>query len=204
MAFQFSASASPVTLRWGIAHDLYYHRKIANQFKEEIEKKTNKRIQIKVETFNSNKVIKSAHEFVEKNKYEICQDIIGNFEHIAPESKVWEMPFLFRDFAHAEKYIVSANAEKVLEKINEKDPTLHAVAYSFSGGPLVIYSPEKLNSMRDLKGKEFSIGVNFGFDAQLKKELGVTTKREDGKKLLKLAKSLARRWMAYLPNMKIR
>jgi TRAP-type C4-dicarboxylate transport system substrate-binding protein len=82
----------------------------------------------------------------------------------APETKVWEIPYLFESFEHIEKYIASPNGQKVIEKINTNNPDYQIVGYSYSGGPLYIFSHTKINSLSDLKKQKLSLSVEGGFN----------------------------------------
>ncbi len=184
-----SNSKSETKLVWGIAKDLYYHIKVAKEFKKIVEKETQERVKIEIKLFDPNVVIKSASEFILSGEYQITQDIIGNFATTLPEIKIWEVPFLFESFDHAEKYIVSKKARGVLARLSSQD--IDYLDYSFSGGPMFIYSPKKIDSFEDLKGQTISINEDFGFNKDFLSRLGIIGVKEDGEKKQPAGEELA-------------
>ncbi len=176
-------------LVWGIAKDLYYHIKVAKEFKSIVEKGSQERIKIEIKLFDPNIVIKSASDFIHSGEYQITQDIVGNFATSLPEIKIWEVPFLFESFEHAEKYIVSKEARGVLARLSSQD--IDYLDYSFSGGPMFIYAPKKIDSFDDLKGQTISINEDFGFSKDFLSRRGILGIKEDGEKKQPTGEELA-------------
>lgn len=121
-------------LTWGIDKELFYHIRVAKEFKSMIEARTNGEVTIEFKLYNERENPQPFDEIMRSGKYDINQAIISNFQMRAPETKVWEIPYLFESFEHIEKYSASPNGQKVIEKINSNNPDYQIVGYSYSGG----------------------------------------------------------------------
>jgi len=157
-------SFGQTVFNWGIDRELFYHIRIAKEFKAFIESKTQNRVKINIDVYDVKNENQSIQSYIESGKYQITQSGTGNFEQVSPLVKVWEIPFLFEDFKHAEKYIVSKNAQNVLAKFT--NGTMQAIDYTYSGGPLYIFSQKKMNSFDDLVGEKFSLANDNGFSKE--------------------------------------
>jgi TRAP-type transport system periplasmic protein len=151
-----------VTLKWGIDKELYYQVRIAKELSAKIKALTHDEVKIDIITYDEKKEAISVTSLIESGRFDITQGVVSDFHAYAPELKIWELPFLFESFEHLEKYFQSAHAKKVLEKISVT-PAFKAIGYSFSGGPLLVFSQKKSQTFSDFSNQEFSMSLNDGF-----------------------------------------
>lgn len=166
-----SYSFANVEIRWGISKELFYYHKIAKAFKEKIEKTTNGRVNVNIILYDDVTQEVGTENSLKSEKYHIHQSFTGEFAHIRPELKVWDVPFLFRDDRHVEKYFVSKKAKANLAHLESE--LLLPIDYTFAGGYQFIYSRDKFESFAQLKNQNFKSFDVYGFGSKFLKYLNV-------------------------------
>jgi TRAP-type C4-dicarboxylate transport system substrate-binding protein len=136
-------------LKWGVDQELSPIIKIANRLQNNVEKKTNGRVKIVLETYDSDK-IKEEFLAIRNDKFQIHQIEVDEYYSNNPSLKYWDIPFLFLNKDHVESYIESERSQKILA--SAEDSFRKHVTYSYAGGFLFLFSQERMNSMADLSG----------------------------------------------------
>ena len=162
-----ATSNAETTFIWGISTELHYFNKVAIEFKNTIESKTNGRVKIIIQKYDDLKNEKSSQDFFKENKYHIHQQLAGNYYSQSPNLKIWNIPFLFKNDQHVEKYLNSKKAQDNLKLLENDD--LLPIDYTFSGGFIYAYGPKPLQAFSDLEGKKLSIMYDFGFNSDFLK-----------------------------------
>ncbi len=150
------SQASVQKLVWGIDNELYYHNRVAKEFSEKIKKLTSGEVEVEIENYSEREIKSSTMDLIKSGRFQIAQGTTQEFTRTVPELDIWNFPFLFESFEHAEKYIKSDSSQKIIQKLNQL-PYMQAVDYSFSGGPVYIFSKEKINSFSELANQELSL-----------------------------------------------
>lgn len=151
--FLLDLSVAQQVLVWGVSSDLTPLAKEVKKFQEKISKKTNGRVRVVIKRYNENKIpgyFQGKFRPIRDDIYDIHQQGVDKYHSTHPSLKFWEIPFLFINRAHAESYIESSNASKLLTSIEDKNH-LH-VGYTYAGGFLFFMTGKSINSLLDLSG----------------------------------------------------
>ena len=173
LSFLICASLSAQTIHWGINQDLDYFIKASKSFKDNVERRTNGQIKVKIE------IIKKSQEGynhvidVQSNTYQMSQELVFDLQKHIPELEIWDLPYLFRNDDHVDRYVKSIEGKRILKKL---DPMgLVGLGYTYSGGFLHIFGDE-INSFSDLKGGSLGLENHSpNFELLTKKALKVKT-----------------------------
>lgn len=143
-----------LTIRWGMWKRLQEYQVISEKFKNRIHDLTNGQIEILPVLFDEDP--ENPLEEITSNNidiYQVSSDhlrLITNIEWL----KCWEVPFLFENKEHVEKYIKSKRAKETLKTLeNEK---LLPLTYSYAGGFMSTVK-RKGGDLGDLKENTFVI-----------------------------------------------
>ena len=94
-------------------------------------------------------------EMVKNNEAQIAQVFSYHLETAMPEFNIYDLPFLFASYEHAEKYFESDYALNLLNSLDKIG--LKGFAYTYSGGYKILCSSEKTERMSDLKNKVVNV-----------------------------------------------
>jgi tripartite ATP-independent transporter DctP family solute receptor len=116
-------------------------------FKEEVEKRTNNRIRFNIQRSDNERENIEALQIGTGDVTITSTGPVGNF---VPESKIFDIPFLFRDYAHARGVLDSAIGQEVLAKFPGKN--LIGMAWLENGFRNLTNSRREVSKPDDIKG----------------------------------------------------
>jgi TRAP-type transport system periplasmic protein len=151
------------TIRWLLAHEpVRVFERAAKQFKEEVETKSGGKIAVEILTVSEYKAKygiekKFSHDgwvddvgLLKSGGIEMTQTYTTELGHLNPKMWVLDLPFLFRDHAHAKKVMDGEIGQKIMAGLLESD--VRGLAFTYSGGYRVISTREKpLSKIEDFK-----------------------------------------------------
>jgi len=161
-------------IRWLIAHEpVNLFLRTAEAFREKIAELTNDEFEVEIYT---------ASEYEQKFKQSALKDSTTSYIdpmtmldqgmlemsqlHItelarwhSPEFWALEMPFIFRDHAHATRVLEGEIGQKMLDGLVDKSPA-RGLAFTYSGGFRCMASDVEIKSVEDFKGIKFAASRN--------------------------------------------
>ena len=148
----FGATASAQTaMRINISVAKDSHQGVGiDTFAAEVDKRTNGRI--KIQTFYSGALgaERESIEAVQLGTHELTFTSTGPVPNFVPEARILDIPFLFRDKAHARAVLDGAIGQEMLAKFESKG--FKALAWGENGVRHMTNSKRSVNSPDDLKG----------------------------------------------------
>jgi len=152
LAIGFMASAAAqTTMRISISIAQNSHQGIAiDTFAKEVEKRTAGRY--KVQPFYSGSLggERESIEAVQLGTQELAFSSSGPIPNFVPETKILDIPFLFRDKAHARAVLDGPIGQEMLAKFDSKG--FKALAWGENGIRHMTNSKRSVNGPEDLKG----------------------------------------------------
>jgi tripartite ATP-independent transporter DctP family solute receptor len=152
LAAGFSASAMAVTtMRISVSIPQNSHQGVAiDTFAKEVEKRTEGRY--KIQTFYSASLgaEREATEAVQLGTQELTFTSTGPIPNFVPEVKILDVPFLFRDYAHARAVLDGPIGQELLQKFDARG--MKALAWGENGFRHMTNSKRAVNAPEDLKG----------------------------------------------------
>ncbi|WP_249222769.1 TRAP transporter substrate-binding protein [Noviherbaspirillum sp. L7-7A] len=152
VAAGFSASAMAVTtMRISVSIPQNSHQGVAiDTFAKEVEKRTEGRY--KIQTFYSASLgaEREATEAVQLGTQELTFTSTGPIPNFVPEVKILDVPFLFRDYAHARAVLDGPIGQELLQKFDARG--MKALAWGENGFRHMTNSKRAVNAPEDLKG----------------------------------------------------
>ena len=152
LAFGLMAgAAAQTTMRISISVAQNSHQGIAiDTFAKEVEKRTQGRY--KVQTFYNGALggERESIEAVQLGTQELAFSSSGPVPNFVPETKILDVPFLFRDKAHARAVLDGPIGDELLKKFEPKG--FKALAWAENGFRHMTNSKRSVNSPDDLKG----------------------------------------------------
>ena len=152
LALGFVASAAAqTTMRISISIAQNSHQGIAiDTFAKEVEKRTSGRY--KVQPFYSGSLggERESIEAVQLGTQELAFSSSGPVPNFVPETKILDIPFLFRDKAHARAVLDGPIGQEMLAKFDAKG--FKALAWGENGIRHMTNSKRAVNGPEDLKG----------------------------------------------------
>ncbi len=146
-----AGAAAQTTMRISIATAKDSHQGVAiDTFAQEVEKRTNGRY--KIQTFY-NGSLGGEREYIEAvqlGTQELAFSSSGPVPNFVPETKILDVPFLFRDKAHARKVLDGEIGQDLLKKFESKG--FKALAWGENGVRHMTNSKRPVNAPEDLKG----------------------------------------------------
>lgn len=169
------------TIRWLLAHEpVRVFERAAKQFKEEVERKTNGKVAVEILTVSEYKskygvAKKFEHDgliddiaLLKAGGIEMTQTYTTELGQLNPKMWVLDLPFLFRDHAHAKKVMDGEIGQKILAGLLESD--VRGLAFTYSGGYRVISTREKpLSTVEDFKNLSIRVARSPVAKATFKK-----------------------------------
>ena len=152
LAAGFSASAMAVTtMRISVSIPQNSHQGVAiDTFAKEVEKRTEGRY--KIQTFYSASLgaEREATEAVQLGTQELTFTSTGPIPNFVPEVKILDVPFLFRDYAHARAVLDGPIGQELLQKFDARG--MKALAWGENGFRHMTNSKRSVSTPEDLKG----------------------------------------------------
>ncbi len=149
-----AAASAQTTMRISISIAQNSHQGIAiDTFAKEVEKRTGGRY--KIQTFYSGSLggERESIEAVQLGTQELAFSSTGPIPNFVPETKILDVPFLFRDKAHARAVLDGPIGQEMLTKFDAKG--FKALAWGENG------FRHMTNSKRDVKGPEDLKGLKM-------------------------------------------
>lgn len=146
-----SLAAAQTTMKINISTAQNSHQGVAiDTFAREVEKRTNGRY--KIQTFYSGSLggERESIEAVQLGTQELTFTSTGPVPNFVPETKILDVPFLFRDKAHARAVLDGPIGQEMLGKFDAKG--MKALAWAENGFRHMTNSKRAVNSPDDLKG----------------------------------------------------
>jgi TRAP-type C4-dicarboxylate transport system substrate-binding protein len=148
------------TIRWLIAHEpVNLFLRTANAFAEKIGELTDGKIEVDIKTAADLEFINPLRlmedGLVEMSQMHITE--LGN--HHSPDFNALELPFLFRDHAHATTVLEGEIGKSMLTGLSSNSPAT-GLAFTYSGGFRCIVSESELTTIDDFKGIKFATNLN--------------------------------------------
>lgn len=157
-----NAFAEEYKIRWVLAHDpVKAFDNAVSYFKETVEKETNGAVKVETLTVkqfnNGNRMSETQiYDRLKKGDFEMCQTFGTFLGSKSPAFWAFDLPFLFRDYDHAEKVITGPIGREILASLDKEQ--LHGMAITYSGGFRVIPSiNKKLTKIEDFQGVNLRI-----------------------------------------------
>jgi tripartite ATP-independent transporter DctP family solute receptor len=139
------------TMRISVSPPKNSHYGVAiDTFAQEVEKRTSGRY--KIQTFYSNSLgaEREAVEAVQLGTQELTFTSTGPVPNFVPETKILDVPFLFRDYAHARNVLDGKVGQDMLAFFDAKG--MKALAWGENGFRHMTNSKRAVNGPEDLKG----------------------------------------------------
>ena len=146
-----AGAAAQTTMRISISVAQNSHQGIAiDTFAKEVEKRTQGRY--KVQTFYNGALggERESIEAVQLGTQELAFSSSGPVPNFVPETKILDVPFLFRDKAHARAVLDGPIGDELLKKFEPKG--FKALAWAENGFRHMTNSKRSVNTPDDLKG----------------------------------------------------
>lgn len=149
-------------LVWGMLRSLEEYQRLANRFKEIIENRTEGEVEIEIKLFDKDPT--DPLKEIANGNLDLYQVATTQLRQLRTEQtwlKTWEVPFLFKNDAHIEKYINSDYSKQKVKAL-ETDAIL-PLTYSYAGGFCAVVSGrnEPNQNYENLNFIEFS---NFEYE----------------------------------------
>ena len=160
ISFGAEKANSPIKVKWVLAHEPIDLFKIAaDSFTKEVTAKTNGGVVFEVMSlpeyeakYNHKKKIPYTR-FVSKiqnNDIEMSQTYTTDLGRLSNPMYALDLPFLFRDHAHAQKVLEGKVGEELLAGLSSKN--IRGLAFTYSGGYRIIPGVKKITTVEDFKG----------------------------------------------------
>lgn len=160
MCFAGAASAQSVTFKASDVHpDGYPTVEAVKSFAKKLEQETKGRLKMRM---YGGGVLGNEKETIEQTQagaIQINRISLGAVGPVVPEVNVFNMPFVFRDVAHAHKVVDGAIGDEILQKITDSQAKLVGLAF-MDGGARNLYSKKEIRKPADLKGMKFRMMGN--------------------------------------------
>jgi tripartite ATP-independent transporter DctP family solute receptor len=146
-----ASAAAQTTMRISISVAQNSHQGVAiDTFAREVEKRTAGRY--KIQTFYSGALggERESIEAVQLGTQELAFSSTGPVPNFVPEARILDIPFLFRDKAHARAVLDGPIGQEMLTKFDSKG--FKALAWAENGFRHMTNSKRAVNSPEDLKG----------------------------------------------------
>ncbi|MET0963709.1 MAG: TRAP transporter substrate-binding protein [Noviherbaspirillum sp.] len=152
LAAGFSAgAAAQTTMRISISIPQNSHQGVAiDTFAKEVEKRTEGRYKIQPFYSSSLGAERESTEAVQLGTQELTFTSTGPIPNFVPEVKILDVPFLFRDYAHARAVLDGPIGQELLQKFDARG--IKALAWGENGFRHMTNSKREVNGPDDLKG----------------------------------------------------
>jgi tripartite ATP-independent transporter DctP family solute receptor len=146
-----SMAAAQTTMRISVSIPQNSHQGVAiDTFAREVEKRTGGRYKIQPFYSGSLGAEREATEAVQLGTQELTFTSTGPVPNFVPEVKILDVPFLFRDYAHARAVLDGPIGQELLQKFDARG--IKALAWGENGFRHMTNSKRPVNGPEDLKG----------------------------------------------------
>lgn len=104
--------------------------------------------------YYNNGVILDTIDMVDKGMIQISQTFAWDLAYLNQSFHVLDMPYLFRDHAHARRVIDGKIGRSFLKSVGNRDSNVHGLSFTYSGGYRMFCSNDPLDSLDDLHGRD--------------------------------------------------
>ncbi len=153
LAFGLTAGAvsAQTVMRISISTGGDSHQKVAiDTMAKEVEQRSNGRYKIQTYYASALGGEREATEAVQMGTQELTWTSTGPIPNFVPEAKIFDVPFLFRDYAHARAVLDGPIGQEMLTKFESKG--IKALAWGENGFRHMTNSKRPINGPEDLKG----------------------------------------------------
>ncbi|MDB5841494.1 MAG: C4-dicarboxylate transporter substrate-binding protein [Herminiimonas sp.] len=145
------AAFAQTTMRISIATPQNSHQGVAiDTFAKEVEKRTSGRYKVQPYYASSLGAEREATEAVQLGTQELTFTSSGPIPNFVPDVKILDVPFLFRDYAHARAVLDGPIGQELLQKFDSKG--LKGLAWAENGFRHMTNSKRAVRTPEDLKG----------------------------------------------------
>ena len=146
-----TGAAAQTTMRISVSIPQNSHQGVAiDTFAKEVEKRTGGRYKIQPFYSGSLGAEREATEAVQLGTQELTFTSTGPVPNFVPEVKILDVPFLFRDYAHARALLDGPIGQELLQKFDARG--IKALAWGENGFRHMTNSKRPVNGPDDLKG----------------------------------------------------
>jgi len=127
---------------WGMLKSLGEYQRLAARVDEKLRTLTNGELSIETVLFDKDPA--DPLKEIERGELHLYQVNTVQLRHLLPEHswlRVWEVPFVFKDEDHVEKYIASEHTKLRLASL--ETPALLPLTYSYAGGFCAVVTKRK-------------------------------------------------------------
>ena len=151
MGFVPGVASAQTMMRISISTAGDSHQKVAiDTMAKEVEQRSNGRYKIQAFYASSLGGEREATESVQMGTQELTWTSSGPLPNFVPEAKIIDVPFLFRDYAHARAVLDGPIGQELLTKFDSKG--IKALAWGENGFRHMTNSKRPINAPEDLKG----------------------------------------------------
>ncbi len=151
LAFASQGASAQTVMRISVSTAQNSHQGVAiDTLAKEVEKRTNGRY--KIQTFYAGALgaEREAVEAVQLGTQELTWTSTGPIPNFVPEVKIFDVPFLFRDYAHARAVLDGPIGQEMLKKFDSKG--IKALAWGENGFRHMTNNKRPINTPEDMKG----------------------------------------------------
>lgn len=102
-------------------------------------------------------VLADTLDLLHDNRVQISQTFSWKLSYLNSNFDAFDMPYLFKDHAHAERVLDGSIGKSLLNSLKNKDKELHGLAFTYSGGYRMFCSDEPVKGLDDLKGRRVMV-----------------------------------------------
>lgn len=146
-----STASAETVMRISVSTAQNSHQGVAiDTLAKEVEKRTNGRYKIKTFYSGALGAEREAVEAVQLGTQELTWTSTGPIPNFVPETKIFDVPFLFRDYAHARAVLDGPIGQDMLKKFDSKG--MKALAWGENGFRHMTNNKRPINEPTDMKG----------------------------------------------------
>ena len=143
--------SAQIVMRMSISTGGDSHQKVAiDTFAKEVEQRTNGRYKIQNYYASALGGEREATEAVQLGTQELTWTSTGPIPNFVPEAKIFDVPFLFRDYAHARAVLDGPIGQEMMAKFEARGIKL--LAWGENGFRHMTNSKRPINAPEDMKG----------------------------------------------------
>lgn len=144
-------AGAQTVMRMSVSTAQNSHQGVAiDTFAKEVEKRTNGRYKIQTFYAGSLGAERESIEAVQLGTQELTWTSSGPVPNFVPEVKIFDVPFLFRDYAHARAVLDGPIGQDMLKKFDSKG--IKALAWGENGFRHMTNNKRAINAPDDMKG----------------------------------------------------
>jgi tripartite ATP-independent transporter DctP family solute receptor len=154
------SKTEPRKIRWVLAHEpVTLFNRAASHFAEEVKKRSNGQLEVEVLTvpqyaakYNKGRILRHDQvvKYIQIGNIEMSQTYTTDLGRLNPDLYVLDLPFLFRNHAHATKVLEGEVGNALLAGLAPAN--VRGLAFTYSGGYRVIPSKKEITSIDQFKG----------------------------------------------------